>query len=213
MREQGCPAKAGGRNRPADCSPALAGELWSRRALVVQTMALAAFPASAAKPPPMPKTANIHWPGPAGELHGYMAIPAKARGRQPAVMVVHDAGGADTFTRGLTDQLAQAGFVTCQPNRLASLEDAAATVKWLATNAYATGKVGAIGIGWGGALVERVAASQPLLTAGVVFGAQDSVPIDRPTPLLRLEALRDYTGEAYVSAWAQAIAFLKTNLG
>jgi dienelactone hydrolase len=186
-------------------------EMPSRRAIVVQAMALAAFPAAAAKPLTPPKTANIRWPGPGGELHGYMAIPGKARGPQPSVLIVHDAGGADAFTRSLTDQVAQAGFVACAPTRLNSLEEAVATIKWLATNAYATGKVGAIGLGWGGALVERLAAGSPSgLAAFVTFGANED--LDGTAPALRLEALGQYSGDSYDQAWLRTLAFLKEHL-
>ena len=190
----------------------VAGEMqWARRTLLIEAIALAAFPATAVKPLTPPKSANIHWQGPGGALHGYMAIPAKAHGAQPAVMVVHDAGGADAFIRNLTDRVAQAGFVACAPTRLASLDEAAATVKWLATNAYATGKVGAIGIGWGGALLERVAALSPSGLAAIVnFGASDDMGGQVPT--LRLDALGHYSGDHYAQAWARAIAFLKEHL-
>jgi dienelactone hydrolase len=192
---------------------AAAGRSWhaSRRALLTGAAALAAAPAFAAKPPPPPKTANIRWPGPGHDLHGYMAIPPKAHGPQAAVMVVHDVQGADAFTRGLCDQLAAAGFVACAPTRLASLEEAVATVHWLASNAYATGKVAAIGLGWGASLVERVAASpQPQLSAAVTFSA-DRIA-DLPIPALRLQSVAQLQGDAYNQAWLQALAFLKDHL-
>ncbi|WP_116091229.1 dienelactone hydrolase family protein [Sphingomonas crusticola] len=185
----------------------------ARRAFVLQTIALAAFPAAAAKRPPPPKTANIRWPGPGHALHGYMAIPGGARGAQPAVLVVHDAGGADAFTRSLTDALALAGFVACAPHQLASLEEAVATVRWLATNAYATGRVGAIGLGWGGALVERVAAApQTQLSAAITFGASEAASAGASVPSLRLNAIGQLSGESYAQTLSQAIAFLDRHL-
>ncbi|WP_420139407.1 dienelactone hydrolase family protein [Sphingomonas sp.] len=196
-----------------------AGATWrpGRRTLIAGAAALAALPAVAArhpkppKAPPPPKTANIRWPGPGHDLHGYMAIPAKAHGPQPAVLVVHDAGGADPFTRGLCDQLAAAGFVACAPIRLASLEEAVATVHWLASNAYATGKVAGLGLGWGASLLERVAASpQPQLTAMVTFSA-DRIA-DLPVPALHLQAVAQLQGEAYAQAWQQTLVFLKDHL-
>jgi dienelactone hydrolase len=185
--------------------------LCGRRAFVVETIALAAFPAIAATSPP--KTANIHWAGPGHELHGYMAIPGKAHGAQPAVLVVHDAGGADAFLRGFADRLADAGFVACAPSRLASLEEGAATVRWLATNRYSTGKVAAVGLGWGGALVDRLAASpQLLLAAAVTFGASEETAVPAATPLLQLDAIGQMSADAYAQAWLRTIAFLKEHL-
>jgi len=185
-----------------------------RRAFVAGTFAFAAFPAHAAKPPPPPKIGAIHWPGPGYELHGYMAVPAKAHGPQPAVLVVHDTGGADQFALGLTDALALAGYVACAPKALASLDEGVATVRWLATNAYATGKVAAIGLGWGGALVERIAAAPgTLLTCGVAFGNTEPGMADGAVPILRLPALAATEDKAaYAAAWQQAVDFLDAHL-
>jgi dienelactone hydrolase len=183
-----------------------------RRAFVTGTIALAAFPLVAAKNPPPPKIGAIRWPGAGHDLHGYMAVPAKAHGPQPAILVLPDASGPDTFALGLTDTLAIAGFVSCLPKALDSLEDAVATVRWLGTNAYATGKVATIGLGRGAELVDRIAASpQPLLTAGITFGA--SRQDEGPVPLLRLGAVGTMTADAYTQAWRQTIAFLKEHLG
>ncbi|HWI87366.1 MAG TPA: hypothetical protein VNT42_13720 [Sphingomonas sp.] len=182
-----------------------------RRAFVTQTIALAAFPAGAAKSPPPPRIAAIRWRGPNGDLHGFMAIPAKARGPQPAILITPGIDGVDQFSLELTDALAQAGFVACIAKGLASLDDAIATVRWLATNAYATGKVAAIGLGWGGDLVDRIAGSpQPLLTAGITFGASETKI--GSVPLLRLAPIGSLAGNAYEAAWRQAIAFLKEHL-
>ena len=62
----------------------------SRRAFVAGLIAAAGVPAGAASRLPPPKIGAIRWPGPGYDLHGYMAIPAKARGRQPAVLVLPD---------------------------------------------------------------------------------------------------------------------------
>jgi dienelactone hydrolase len=185
-----------------------------RRAFVAGSFALAAFPAPAAKSPPPPKIGAIHWPGPGYELHGYMAVPAKAHGPQPAVLVVHDSGGTDRFALGLTDALALAGFVACAPRKLASLEEGVATVRWLATNAYATGKVAAIGLGWGGALVERIAAAPgSLLSCGIAFGGTETETAAGAIPILRLPALTATEDKAaYAASWQQAIDFLTAHL-
>lgn len=186
----------------------------SHRTFVAGAVALAAIPATAAKPTPPPRTANIRWPGPGHELHGYMAIPARAHGAQPSVMVVPDAASADAFTRGFVDRLALAGFVACAPSRLASLDEGLATVRWLATNAYATGRVAAVGLGWGSALVDRIAASsQPLLAGAVTFDASENAMASVPAPVLRLDAIGHMDSEVYTRAWLRMIAFLKEHLG
>ena len=55
-----------------------------RRAFVAGSIALAALPLAAARPLPPPKVGAIRWPGPGHDLHGFMAISARAHGRQPA---------------------------------------------------------------------------------------------------------------------------------
>ena len=139
-----------------------------------------------------------------------MAIPAAAHGAQPAVLVIHDVGGSDAFTHAFADRLASAGFVACAPNRIESLDEAAATIRWLAINAYATGKVGAIGLGWGSELVERIALSpKSFLTAGITFGGS---PVRTAIPLLQLDAIGRMPVDAYDAAWSATIVFLKEHL-
>jgi dienelactone hydrolase len=182
-----------------------------RRAFVAGSIAAIALPAFAAKTPPLPKVGAIRWPGPGYELHGFMAVPARARGPQPAVLVIPDTSGADTFALGVTDALALAGFVTCIPRALASLDEGLATVRWLATNRYATGKVGAVGIGWGaGLLRQMVAAQDSQLACGVAFGGAASM--EAPL-LLSLPPLTAATDPAlYSASWQQAVSFLSAGL-
>jgi len=184
--------------------------LLGRRAFVAGSVAASALPAFAGKPMP-PKVGAIRWPGSEHDLHGFMAIPAKAHGRQPAVLIVPDGDGADKFALSLTDWLALAGFVACIPRALPSLDDALATVRWLATNRYATGKVAAIGLGRGGELVDRIAVSpQALLAAGVTFGVPAAVA--GPVPLRRFGALNALAADAYDHVWQEILAFLKEQL-
>jgi len=183
-----------------------------RRAFVAGSVAVTALPVVAAKhSPPPPKVGAIRWPGPGYDLHGFMAVPAKAHGRQPAVLLVPDTSGADQFALGLADSLALAGFMACLPKALASLDDALATVHWLATNRYATGKVAALAWGLGTDMVDRIAESpQPLLAAGVTFGASGVEP--GPVPILRFGAIGTLSGDAYDRAWQRTLAFLKEQL-
>lgn len=181
-----------------------------RRAFMAGTLA-ASLPLHAAKLPP-PKVGAVRWPGPGYDLHGYIAVPAKAHGKQAAVLVLPDQAGADAFTLGLTDALALAGFVACIPKAVASLDEAVATVRWLGSNAYATGKVAAVGNGWSGGIIERmVARADPLLSCGVIFGRQES--LDASIPILSLPRLATATdSETYTAIWQQALVFLRQHL-
>lgn len=186
-----------------------------RRAFVAGSVAAIALPALAAKhSPPPPKVAAIRWPGPGHDLHGFMAIPAKAHGRQPAVLVVPDASGADQFALAMTDALALAGFVTCIPKTLPSIDDAVATVRWLGTNRYSTGKVAAIGLGSGGELVRQIGgAAQSGLAAAILFGAPLLAQSELPTLTLDSAAqLAAAGGDVYDRAWQRVIDFLKEHL-
>ena len=185
-----------------------------RRAFVAGSVAAAALPAIARRAPEPPKIGAVRWPGPGYELHGFMAVPARAHGPQPAVLVIPDTSGSDQFALGLTDALARAGFVACIPRALASIDEADATLRWLATNRYATGKVGAVGIGWGIGLVEQAAALPATrLSCGVLFGDGGRTP-PGGAPVLRLPALAASTDPAaYTSAWNLAITFLRDHLG
>ena len=51
-------------------------------------------------------------------MRGYMAIPAKARGRQPAVIVIHENRGLTEHIRDVTRRVALAGHVALAPDFL-----------------------------------------------------------------------------------------------
>ena len=120
--------------------------------------------------------AAIRWPVGAGrELHGFMAIPARARGRQPAIMVIGDPDTPDATSRALVRSVAQAGFVACTPNAASFqsttvADDMRATAQWLANSRYGTGRVGGIGVGKG-AGTAALLAGDGTLAAAVSLGA------------------------------------------
>lgn len=182
--------------------------LIGRRAFVAGTIALITPSLFAAKSFPPPKVGAIRWPGHGGDLHGFMAVPAKAHGPQPAVLVLPDAG-ADPFALGLTDALALAGFVACVAKAPLTFEEATATLQWLGTNPYATGKVGIVGIGAGAAMAQHIAAAG-LLACAVLFDGKDDPAGDVVLHLPMLTATKDAL--RYEAEWRQAIAFLAQHL-
>lgn len=182
-----------------------------RRAFVAGYIAFGTSPLRAAKAPAPPKIGAIHWSGPGHELHGYMAIPAKAHGPQPAILVLPDAG-ADQFALGLTDALALAGFVACVAKNALTADEAMATIRWLGSNRYATGKVGLVGTGAGATMARRIAAAPDIpLSCTILFdGAAD---VGEETSLLHLPMLNAAVDSVrYGAAWQQAIAFLGRHL-
>lgn len=195
----------------------LAGGTAAANALL---LGIAADPAAAAIVPPDDKrlkTSTVSWKvGENRMMRGYMAIPAKARGRQPAVMVIHENRGLNDHIRDVARRVALAGYVALAPDFLSvsggtpanedaardligkldlerAVADGAATVRWLKLNRYGTGKVGAVGFCWGGAMVNRVAtaAGDQLAAAVAYYG-----PTPDPAEAARVKAamLLHYAG-------------------
>ena len=129
------------------------------------------------------KAGAIHWSiGPGPDLHGFMAVPDAARGKQPAVLLI---GGPETSGENLRDMTfaaAQAGFVACAPTPARStalVADMRGTAQWLAANRYATGRVAAIGLGTGTPVALALAREQAI-AAAILFGPVDP-PLSIPT--------------------------------
>ena len=171
--------------------------------------------------------------GPARTLRGYRASP-KSKGPHPAVMVVHENRGLQPYTRDVARRLAVASFEALAPDFLTpsggtplgdddrartmiaaldfaqTVQDAVATIGWLAVPPRSTGRVGIVGFCWGGALVDRTAvdAGKRLATAVAFYG-----PAPDPALAARVEAplLLHYAGlDARVDATAEPwVAALK----
>lgn len=124
-------------------------------------------------------------------LTGYFARPKDAK-RLPAVVVIHENRGLNPHIKDITRRIALEGYLAFGVDVLSpdggtpSIEDqardmigkvsgdaaearASATVRFLNTHPQSTGKVGAIGFCWGGGLVNRLAAGEPTLKAGVSY--------------------------------------------
>ncbi len=133
-------------------------------------------------------------------LTGYLARPKDAM-RLPAVLVIHENRGLNPHIKDITRRVALEGYLAFGIDALSpdggtpTDEDqardmigkltgdnaearASAAVRFLAQHSLSTGKVGAIGFCWGGGLVNRVAAGEPTLKAGIAYyGAQ--LPAER----------------------------------
>ncbi len=172
--------------------------------------------------------AAIHWPaGATRELHGYMAIPAGARGRQPAVLVIGGRDTPDTVQRALVRATAQAGFVACTANGASILDetladDMRATAGWLANGRYGTGRVGAIGLGAGTPAAIALAGDRTV-TAAVAFDAPAVPAGGAPVLLFRQTGAGSWSAlpgtassagpaEDWARAWTHAMAYLREHL-
>lgn len=161
------------------------------------------------------KGEDITYPGAGGEMKGYLVQPAKASGKLPAVIVIHENRGLNPHIRDVARRIALEGFIALAPDFLspaggtpdnedkaremigaldagATVQNGVATVAYLEDNDVTNGNVGAIGFCWGGGLVNRLAVTAPDLKAGVAYyGAQ---PPAADVPKIKAAMLLHYAG-------------------
>ena len=125
-------------------------------------------------------------------MRGYLAQPAKAAGKLPAVLVIHENRGLNPHIEDIARRLALDNFVAFAPDALFPLggypgdeekarelfpkldqaktrEDFVAATGWLKARPETNGKVGAVGFCYGGGMVNFLATRLPDLAAGVAF--------------------------------------------
>jgi carboxymethylenebutenolidase len=130
--------------------------------------------------------------GPAGAVSCYVARPKAEPARRPAVVVIHENRGLNAHIEDVARRVAQAGFLAVAPDALSGAggtpadEDEArkligaleretalgiylAAVRFAASHAHSTGKVGCVGFCWGGGMAGRLAVNSPELNAAVVY--------------------------------------------
>jgi carboxymethylenebutenolidase len=127
-----------------------------------------------------------------GKMRGYLAQPAKAAGKLPAVLVIHENRGLNPHIEDIARRLALDNFVAFAPDALFPLggypgdedkarelfgkldqaktrEDFVTAVDGLKARPGTNGKVGAVGFCYGGGIVNMLATRVPDLAAGVAF--------------------------------------------
>ena len=127
-----------------------------------------------------------------GKMRGYLAQPAKASGKLPAVLVIHENRGLNPHIEDIARRLAVDNFVAFAPDALFPLggypgdedkardlfpkldqaktrEDFVAAAGWLKARPETNGKVGTVGFCYGGGIVNMLATRVPDLAAGVAF--------------------------------------------
>jgi carboxymethylenebutenolidase len=151
------------------------------------------------------KTEFLEFPSPqgSGTGKGYLAIAAAAKGKLPAVLVIHENRGLNPHIEDIARRLALDNFVAFAPDALAALggypgdedkaralfpkldqakirEDFIAAVNLLKTRPDTNGKVGVVGFCYGGGMANFLATRVPDLAAAVPFyggqPAADQVP-------------------------------------
>lgn len=175
-------------------------------------------------------------PSPAGNgsIKGYLVRPARATGKVPTVLVIHENRGLNPYIEDVARRLAVLDFVAYAPDGLTSVggypgddekavvafrtvdaakmaEDFIAAAKWLKARPEGSGKLGAVGFCFGGGIVNQLAVRLPELDAGVPFyGRQPSADL---VPQIKAPLLLQYAGnDAGINAGIAAYeAALKAN--
>jgi carboxymethylenebutenolidase len=166
-----------------------------------------------------------------GSIKGYYARPAKAAGKLPGVLVIHENRGLNPYVEDVARRLAVANFIAFAPDGLSSLggypgeeekalalfpkvdagkmlEDFVASYDWLKARPECTGKIGAVGFCFGGTTVNKLAVRLPDLAAAVPFyggqpSAEDTSKIK--APLLLHYASLDTRITSGWPAWEEAL--------
>jgi carboxymethylenebutenolidase len=166
-----------------------------------------------------------------GNIKGYYARPAKASGKIPGVLVIHENRGLNPYIEDVTRRLAVANFTAFAPDGLTSLggypgdeekatalfpkvdqakmfEDFVASYGWLKARPECSGKMGAVGFCFGGTTVNKLAVRLPDLAAAVPFyggqpSAEDTAKIK--APLLLHYASLDNRITGGWPAWEEAL--------
>jgi carboxymethylenebutenolidase len=140
------------------------------------------------------KVGHVEYDSPKGygKMRGYLAQPAKAAGKLPAVLVIHENRGLNPHIEDIARRLALDNFVAFAPDALFPLggypgdedkartlfgqldqaktrEDFVTATSWLKARPETNGKIGAVGFCYGGGTVNMLATRVPELAAGVAF--------------------------------------------
>ncbi len=158
---------------------------------------------------------EVTYPGGAGAVKGYLAMPATREGKLPGVVVVHENRGLNPHIKDVTRRLALEGFVALGVDLLSRqggtpgsdeeaakmfqgidrgglVADAVAAVPYLAGREETNGKVGAVGFCFGGGIVNLMAVNSPALAAAVAYyGAQ---PAAEDVPKIKARLMLHYAG-------------------
>ena len=145
-----------------------------------------------------------------GSIAGLLAMPAKAKGKLPAVLVIHENRGLNPYIEDVARRLAKAGYIAFAPDALTSVggypgnddkgrelqakldpkklfEDWVASFDFLRLHAKSTGKVGAVGFCYGGGICNALAVACPELAASVPYYGRQAQASEVPSikaPLL-----------------------------
>lgn len=179
-------------------------------------------------------TRRLAFPSPEGngQVNGYLALPAGATAKLPAVLVIHENRGLNPHIEDITRRVALAGYAAYAPDALTPLggypgneddaraafakldpakarADIVAAARGLLTLPQANGKLGAVGFCWGGSLSNHVATQVPELAVAVPFYGGAPAAEDVPRIKARLLVHHAANDERINAAWPAYEAALK----
>jgi carboxymethylenebutenolidase len=182
------------------------------------------------------KAEYLTYPSPqgSGTMRGYFARPAKAKGKLPGVLVIHENRGLNPYTEDVARRLAVEGYVAFAPDALTpvggypgdddkarvlfakldrknQIEDMVAAAGFLKSHPECTDRIGAVGFCDGGTMVGFLAVRLPDLAAAVPF--YGSQPSAADTARIKAPFLIHYADhdDRVNAGWRPFEAALKTN--
>ncbi|MFL5273626.1 MAG: dienelactone hydrolase family protein [Anaeromyxobacteraceae bacterium] len=176
-------------------------------------------------------TVEFGSPKGSGKMRGYLALPAKAQGKLPGVLVIHENRGLNPHIEDIARRIALENYVAFAPDALTPLggypgdedkarelfakldqartrEDFLAALAFLKKRPECSGKVGTVGFCYGGGMVNFLATRAPELAAGVPFYGGQPPPEEVAkikAPLLIHYAEKDDRINAGIAAFEQAL--------
>jgi carboxymethylenebutenolidase len=169
-----------------------------------------------AKDDPRIKTEYLDYDSPkgAGKMRGYLARPAQAKGKLPAVLVIHENRGLNPYIEDVVRRLAVARFLAFGPDALTPLggypgsddqgrelqrkrdpekmtQDFIAAAELLQKHSLSNGKVGVVGFCFGGGMANTLAVRIPdvVVAAAPFYGRQ---PAAEDVPKIKASLLLHY---------------------
>jgi len=168
-----------------------------------------------------------------GKIKAYVTRPANAAGKLPGVIVVHENRGLNPHIEDIARRLALDNFMAVAPDALTPLggypgdedkarelfpkleqpktrEDFLAATTYLRTRSDCTGKIGAVGFCYGGAMVNFLATRVPELLASVPFYGGAPAPEDVKNIKAAMLVHHGGNDKRLVDGWPAYEAALKT---
>jgi carboxymethylenebutenolidase len=183
------------------------------------------------------RTESVSVPSPQGNgsIRGYFVRPAKAAGKLPAILVVHENRGLNPYIEDVARRLGTENYMAFAPDGLTSvggypgdedkgralftqvdrekmLQDFIASVRWLKARPDSTGKIGVVGFCFGGGVANTLAVRMGDEIAAAVSFYGSAPPLEE-VPKIRAAVLVHHGSmdKRLVEGWPAYEAALKAN--